>query len=202
MIAPTAEEVFVSYQSPVGPRVTHCRGTLIVSSLEVLRRQGHFERYLPLLPRECRDELLATMPTSWLSISLARQHYQACHDLQLSAPALDAIADEVGNRIATTFLATFLRSTRTVGGTPWHSLKQAHLLVPRVLQGGSVRIVKVGPKDARVETRGLSLLQVPYFARAFCTILKGAALMFTKSAYSRQLESKESDLHLALLSWV
>lgn len=192
----------MSYQSPIGPRVTHCRGTLIVSSLEVLRRQGHFARYATLLPSESREELLATMPTSWLPISLAAQHYRACNDLGLSLPALDAIADEVGNRVASTFLATFLRSTRNVGGTPWHSLKQADLLLPRVLQGGSMHIFKVGPKDARVETRGLSLLQIPYFSRAFCTILKGAALVFTKVAYSRQVGIVEPETHRVLLSWV
>lgn len=197
-----AEEVFVAYQSSAGAVVSHCRGTLIVSSLEVLRRQGHFERYVELLPSQLRDELLHTLPTSWLPIELAQRHYLACDALALSTRALDEMAHEVGERLSATFLATFLRTTRTVGGTPWLSLKQVPLLVPRVLQGGTVRVLKVGPKDARIEMRGLALVHIPYFARALCTFLKGAALIFSKTAYARQLETMELNTHVTLLSWV
>jgi len=196
------EEVFETYQSPAGAQVTHCRGTLIVSSLDALRRHGHYESYLQLLPEAFREELVHTLPASWVPVALAQEHYIACNALRLSTHAMDAIASDVTERVSATFLATFLRTARSVGANPWHALKQSHLLVPRVLQGGSIRIIKVGPKDARIETRGLSLFHIPYFSRAFCTFVKRAALVFTETAYARQLETTELNAHVALLSWV
>jgi hypothetical protein len=151
--------------------VTAVRSTLIQSSLNTLRKRGHFERYLGLLDVQHKATLLETLAPEWLSMEAATAHYAACDALALSQGELQEIGEDVGERIQGTFLGTLVRKARSVGLTPWILLGQFQRLWERLMQGGGVCLLKVGPKDCSVDVRGLALCDYAYFRAAFCGVV-------------------------------
>lgn len=148
-------------------RVTGVRGTLLVSSQQALRQAGHFDRYRENLPPTRRDELLEVIAASWVPTDLAEAHYAACEALSLNDAQLLEVGEHVGDRIQGAFMNTLTRALRNMGVTPWSLLGQFQRLWERLMQGGGVQVSREGPKDARVEIHGLSLVQYPYFRTAF-----------------------------------
>ena len=54
----------------------------------------------------------------------------------------------MGERIQGTFIGTLVQRARMVGLTPWVVVPQFERLRERLLQGGAMEVVKVGPKTA------------------------------------------------------
>jgi hypothetical protein len=194
--------VLVDYTSPDGAQVTHVRSTLIASSLQTLRELQYFDRYFERLPREHRDEILLALGPAWLPLETALAHYRACEALDLTEEQLGAIGTSVTTRLANTLIATFLRSTRAVGGSPWLSLEQSDRMWSRLMRGGAVRVTRRGPKEAMVEVTGLALFELRYFSLAFRSALLGGALLFSKTAYLREQGKRRPHAMVAILSWV
>lgn len=66
-----------------------------------------------------------------------------------------------------------------------------------------VRGERSRPKDALVETRGLPLSQFRSFRMAALGVLRGAAGMFAKTCYVRELPSRvNTEQLLVSVSWV
>jgi hypothetical protein len=97
----------------------------------------------------------------------------------------------VSRRIMGTFLGTLLRSGRSMGATPspWIPLRQYGRICDRLLEGGYHRVTEVGPKDALVETSGVPMFRYRYFRTATLGIMRGAAGMFAKTCFARELPS-------------
>ncbi|HEX6241330.1 MAG TPA: hypothetical protein VFZ61_10570 [Polyangiales bacterium] len=179
-------ETLISLPGAVAP-VTSIRSTLIQSSLNTLRKRGHFERYLLHLDPRHRPTLLETLAPEWLPIEVASAHYAACDALGLSAGELLEIGEDVGARIQGTFIATLVRKARTVGLTPWVPLGQFQRLWERLIQGGAVGLSKLGPKDCSVDVRLLPLCEYAYFRAAFCGVVaSGIKLGAGRSVHVRE----------------
>ena len=159
-------ETLIALPRVLGP-VTGVRSTLIQSSLDTLRRRGHFERYLQVLEGRHRATLLESLAPEWLPLEAATAHYTACDALELSTTELMEIGEDVGTRIQGTFIGTLVRSARSVGLTPWVPLAQFQRLWERLMQGGGVSLTKTGPKDCSVEIRMQPLFEYTYFRTAF-----------------------------------
>jgi hypothetical protein len=159
-------ETLIALPGVIEP-VRAVRSTLIQSSLDTLRRRGHFERYLALLDSRHRPTLLESLAPEWLSLDVAAAHYTACDALGLSSGELHEIGEDVGSRIQGTFIGTLVRKARTIGLTPWVPLAQFQRLWERLMQGGAVSVVKTGPKDCSVEIRSLALCDYDYFRAGF-----------------------------------
>lgn len=194
-------DTLVDYRSPESAQVTHVRSTLLASSVQTLQANGFLERYLEELPKAHHAELLAPQAPSWLGIELAELHYTACERMRLSPRELTLMSDSVVKSIANTMLATFLRSSRAIGGTPWHSLAQAERLYTRLMRGGSIRVTRRGPKEALIESRGCRLYKLPYYAAGYSMVFRAAALLFGNTAYARLLPASELE-HKVVLAWV
>src|SRR5688500_5052365 len=136
VMAGADSDTLVDYRSAEGALVSHVRSTLLASSIQTLQANGFMERYLTQLPKAYHAELQAPQAPSWLGIDIAEIHYTACEQMQLSKSELTLISEAVVKNIANTMLATFLRSSRALGGTPWHSLAQAERLYTRLMRGG------------------------------------------------------------------
>jgi hypothetical protein len=167
---PVNEEVLIPIAAVI-PSLTGVRSTLIQSSLNTLRRRGHFERYLELVDPLHKASLLETLAPEWLKVELAHAHYAACDALELSAHELLEIGEDVGDRIQGAFIGTLVRRARAVGLTPWVMIPQFGRLRERLLQGGSMQVSKVGPKDITVDMRVLPLCEYAYFRAAFCGVV-------------------------------
>jgi hypothetical protein len=197
-------EPIVDHRSAAGARVVHVRGALLVSSLQALREFGYFESYSANLPAEQREAILFCVANSWLPLELAMTHYGACDAMGLSDNELESVGAAVSQRIMGTFLGTMLRSGRSMGATPspWIPLRQYGRICDRLLEGGHHRVTEVGPKDALVETSGVPMFRYRYFRTATLGIMRGAAGMFAKTCFAKELRSAEPERIQVSLRWV
>jgi hypothetical protein len=178
-------EVILPFPEPDEP-LTGVRGTLLVSSLNTLRLRGHFDRYRALLPPKMETEVLTALASSWCSLDLARTHYATCDALQLSAEELVEIGQAVGNKVQSSFLGTVLRRARSSGlADPWLLLPHMDRIWARMFLGGGTSVLKTGPKDALVQLRNTSLLEIPYFRNAFVGVLQSPAQILSRKIYCR-----------------
>jgi hypothetical protein len=154
--------------------VTAVRSTLLASSIGALRSRGHFEAYLARLDPAYRDAVLAENRPAWFPIAVAVAHYDACDRLELSVEEIQLMGWSVGARIETTFLHALAKGAQALGVTPWKLLGNFERLWARVLQNGSVSVVRTGQKDGFVEVRGVPLARFQYFRVAFAGVVSRA----------------------------
>ncbi|MDB4989471.1 MAG: hypothetical protein JWN04_4649 [Myxococcaceae bacterium] len=196
------KKVIVDYHAPEGPTATQVRSTLLSSSVQTLRELGHFDNYVRLVPADVRDVILLTLAPTWLPVQVAVAHYAACEALQLTPSEMEYVGSAVAKRFMGTFLQTFVRSSRNVGGSPWVPIRQYGKLWSRIWQGGSVLVTEQGPKDALIESRGLPWGAGRYFSTAYMGVIRATGLMFASTVYVRAVKSSSPNTHLCNISWV
>jgi hypothetical protein len=198
-----AQEIIISHAKRIVP-ATHVRSTLIQSSLRTLTLRGHYDKYLGRLDPLYREIIVNTLGPCWLPIEVGIAHYGACDALRCEKDELLAIGEAVGDRIQGTFLKTLVHAARTAGINPWVVLKRFDRLWERLLQGGSVELVKIGPKDLIIDVREGYLPQFEYFRIAFCGVvstgikLSGATVVQVTS----RNWSKNGDRYSMHATWV
>ncbi|MFT3927488.1 MAG: hypothetical protein QM778_33450 [Myxococcales bacterium] len=200
---PESREIIIPHRRPIQP-TSGVRSTLVQSSLATLKTLGHYELYLELLNPVHRDTILSSIAASWLPLDVALAHYQACDDLRLTDSQLVAIGEAVGDRMQGSFMETLTRAARGMGVTPWLLLKRFDVLWDRLLQGGSIELTKVGPKDLTIEIRHASLPRYAYFRTAFCGVVRaGYKYVGVRAAYVRVADWNEAqDRFLMRAAWV
>jgi hypothetical protein len=188
-VAGSGAEVFVPFRAPpqklgVCARV---RTTLIVSSLQSLRKRDLYQRYIDLLPQEHHATVRSMIAGQWVPMRVAEAHYDACEALGFDRREVNAIGREVGDRIEGTFLATMVRMAGSVGATPWTALSYVDRLYDRVFAGGGgAGVFKLGPKDAEFHLVGIPLCRIPYFRSAMAGVVEVGAELFCAKAYAKE----------------
>jgi hypothetical protein len=184
--APGTGEVVLPFPGPPEKLgvATRIRTTLLVSSLQSLRRRGSLDDYMRLLPEEHHMTITSMIAGQWLPMAVGLAHYDACQALGISQPEVVAIGREVGDKIHGTFLATMVRMAGQVGATPWTGLSFVGRLFDRLFQGGGgVTVIKLAPKDARVQFLGMPVARVPYYRVAMTGVFEVGLDLFCKKAY-------------------
>jgi hypothetical protein len=189
-----------------GPRnriqpATAFRSTWVVSSINSLREQGHFDRYVALLP-DCREELLSSVAGIWLPIAVARAHYEACEALSLALDQQIAMGRAVGERARGSWLAPAIRAARAGGVSPWTILPQLDRLWRRAANGGAAAVFRMGPKEARAELVGCELLDVPYFRQGMRGVLLALGELFSRKLYVHETKSRRPGEAVLRMQWV
>ena len=198
-------EVVLDYVSPLGPNVTHMRGTLLVNSLDNLRTLGLYDRYLEALPPSHQEVIPYTIAASWIPIDIALIHYETCDAIGLSEEQLEKMGEMMATRVADTFLATVLRTTRNAGVESfWTALSQNHRLLERMYQGGGMAVLKTGPKDLILENTGLPVVTSRYWRQVYVYYMKAVSGLFTKVAYAKLVQPRVAHVHSIAVacSWV
>jgi hypothetical protein len=200
---PTATSI-LEFHSPEGPVVKHVRSTLISSSVQTLRENKLFDRYLTYLPKEFHEAVLLTIAPTWMPVEVAMAHYGSCDALNLAESELERIGESVSSRIMGTFLGTLVRSSRNVGATPLIPLRQYDRLLSRLMSGGSCIVKQTGPKDAVVQSHGVPMFEYRYFRVAYQGVVRGSIGMFAKKVLTRSLHGTGGNPHVAFtgVSWV
>jgi hypothetical protein len=162
--------------------VTRVRSTLILSSINQLRAAGHFDAYERRLPLAERSTILETVAPTWLDIATAEAHYQACDELGLEPAELLKLGQQVGMSLNKTLVGTLARVAQMSGVTPWQFFGQLERLWTRAFQGGAISVMRVGPKEALIDVRKLSLCQHAYFRHGFCGVLTSTASLVASRA--------------------
>ncbi|HEY3817248.1 MAG TPA: hypothetical protein VGL81_08765 [Polyangiaceae bacterium] len=201
MAARQAPEIVLPFPAPRNELgvATEVRTTLLVSSIQSLRKRGHVDAYLRHLPPKHHDTVQSMIAGQWAPIELGRAHYLACEALALPVSTINAIGREVGDRIEGTFLATLVRMAGNVGATPWTAFDQTQRLYDRVFRGGGGTCVsKLGPKDARIQIVGNAVGDVPYFSYAMAGVFEVGAELFCSKAYA-QVVTRECTPNMVVL---
>jgi hypothetical protein len=200
-----SEEVILPFPtSGALGEATQVRSTLLASSIASLKRHDLFDRYVALLSPEHRETVLSSVAGQWLPIAVGRAHYHACDQLGLT-PALQLqIGAEVSIKIHDTFLGVVIRTAKQAGVTPWLLLSRGHQMYSRVFDGGGgVRVIRYGPKEARADMVGVSLLSIPYLRNAVRGLYQAAISLFCVQAYVQEIARDAGPARIALrLSWV
>ncbi len=160
---PEQEEAIVPFrvprdQIPVG---SEFRVIWIQASLELLRENGLFDRYVKNLPEQFHQPLLHSIAGTWLPAQMCVEHYKACDALGVPMTQQVALGRAVAHRLQKTIFALGFRAAREAGVTPFTILKQFPANWEREWRGGGVGVFKVGPKDARIEIVGFTGAPIP-----------------------------------------
>jgi hypothetical protein len=123
----------------------------------------------------------------WLPCAVAVAHYEACDSLQLSPGDQLAIGAEVTHFAQTTVFSLTLRAAREAGITPWSCFALQPRLWRTAWVGGDVGVVRLGPKEARVEIVGWPCARIRYCRIAMRGMLTAQTELFCKKAYVAEL---------------
>jgi len=190
---PRTEEVFYPLGGAAGAtfeRVSHVRSTQIAASVLALRAKGYFERYLERLPASSHEQVLHSVPGTWLPIEVGVAHYRAAEALGLSPEQQFEMGCGVAERIQNGLLGTLVRMAKSAGVTPWTGLAYMPRLWERTLIGGAVAIYRLGPKEVRVECHGApDLAELAYFRNGFRGMFASSGALFCSKVYVHDLLS-------------
>jgi hypothetical protein len=157
-----AREIIIPRDPAAGP-VTAVRMVLLQSSLNQLRSHGYFERYQSFVDQDVLALLTSEIAPGWVPVDVARAHYDACDNLLLSPEQVVAIGSDVGGHLSDAVVVSPAKKSRDSDFDIWAALGPIHRLWARVYQGGSVKVVKLGPKEQLLESFGFSLDRSHYF---------------------------------------
>ena len=200
-----ARELICDHQSEGGATVTHVRGALLASSLQVLKDIEVFEQYRKLHPAAMHEPVLHALAMSWVPIDVAVAHYRACDALALSDAKMQTLAHSLSHRYSDSIFGTMLRTSRKAGiDGPWMALRAQGRFWDRMYLGGGVRADRTGPKDAILEQRGLPLADIPYFRNAHRLWLSSLGELLVRKLHIRLVRSTERGPHTMAFagSWV
>ena len=181
-----ADDIFMSLPARIDA-MRHVRSTLLISSFATLREAGYEEAYLRALPREHHAEILQSVAGVWIPMPTARAHYDACGTLGLSSERMFELGRSVAARVQGTLLGTVVRMTKNTGVTPWTVMPLFPRFWRRAFDGGGVRGVRLGPKEARLEMHQVELAESAYFRNAVRGLTVSVLELFCSRAYVREL---------------
>jgi hypothetical protein len=171
------------------PAVSKCRSTLLVSSIRAIRERGHFDAYDARLDPAFRDVVIPCIAGVWLPVEAAMAHYRAIDAVGLTAREQAALAEAVTERIGASVFSTVATLAKTSGVTPWTGLRHFQRFFERFFVGGGCSVIKVGPKDARIEVVGLPLAEIPYFVLGYRSLIETIGALFCNRLYVTTISS-------------
>jgi hypothetical protein len=168
-----------------------------------LKRAGHYDRYMTLLDPAVRDVLLQAVAGTWLPISIGLAHYRACDALGLQPDAEVEMGRATFEGTGAVIFGTITRLAKGSGVNPWSVLPHFQRFWDRAYDGGGLRIVKVGPKDARIEMQQCALADHRYFRNGIRGLVIGVFGMFTQRVYVKDVSGMRAAGGMAVRAqWV
>ena len=184
------------------PRLRHIRSTLLCSGLVELRARGFFDAYIKVLDPAVAPVLLEAVAGTWLPLRICMAHFTACEAVVPSAVAFE-IGGASGRRVQQSALSTLVRLATGAGASPWTVFANYGRLWSRIFDGGTVTIVKLGPKEATIDFSDVPIAQFSYFRNALRGTNEGALRLFAQSLYVRELSKFTTSTSVRYrVSWV
>lgn len=203
---PFHEELLVPFPPTLAdqPTVTHTRGTLILTSRKSLQRLGWFERYRAHLPQQHELTIASSTANSWLPLDVALAHYRAADAIGLTEDEQLAVGAAVVHALQKTFLGSVIRTAgKGAGVSPLPALEKFFHLYARSFKGGGGRMVRIGPKDVRVEFVGNPAAAIRYFRVAYRGFITAGCETFAQRVVTAELAAYGSPTSVAYrLAWV
>jgi hypothetical protein len=166
-------EILIPHTPTVLP-LTAVKNVFIQSSLVGLKANGYYDRYTKLIDPDVLSLLQSSLAPGWVPVEWATAHYEACEGLMLSAHELNTIGGQVGDRLQESVLVTSAKRVRDADFDMWDVMLSLHRMWGRLYQGVSVQVVKLGPREKLIETRGLSLFRFHYYRQTCLAAISAA----------------------------
>jgi hypothetical protein len=180
------------------PQATHCRGTLVLASRRTLQSSGHFDAYRAHLAPHVETAIASSVAGVWLPVEIGVAHYRACDLLALPEQEQLSLGAAVVHELQRTFIGTALRAAgRGIGVSPLVGLRQFFGVYARTIKGGGGRLLRIGPKDARVEFVGLPFADIRYFRVAYRGFIQAGCEFFAQRAIAAELDTYRSPTKVA-----
>jgi hypothetical protein len=181
---------------------TSVRSTVLLTSLQALRARGFYERYVSLLTPSSREEI-AALAGQWVPVSVAMAHYAACDGLELPEEEIVSIGASVGLVANRSTLSAVVRLAKEAGVTPWAPLGMIDKILGHSWVGGAITVIKIGPKDARLEWHEQPCAASRYFRLGFVGVLTELGGLFSSSPFVKMIEARSGDTFMSYrLQWV
>ena len=158
-------EIVFPFDKDIQP-CTAVRNVVIQSSLQQLQDNGYYDRYLKLIDPKLLEELMSSFAPGWTPIDLAHGHYSACEKLSLTQEEITKLGKRIGSRLQETALVSSAKRTRDADFDLWTAAGALYRMFPRLYQGGSCQVTKLGPKDKLIEFRSFALSRHRYYRLA------------------------------------
>ncbi len=166
---------------------TLVKSFLLMSSVRALREEGFYDRYAELLPKEHHAAVLNIAASTWLPVEHAVAHYEACNRLEMTPSKMLEMGLRVSKHAQGTFIKTIVSFVTSAGATPWTMLAQGRKMWERAWIGSGITIVKVGPKEARIEVVGCPCAPIPYFRSGSRGIFQSVTQLLCTRAYVAEI---------------
>jgi hypothetical protein len=183
------EEVIVPLPGHVTP-ARHARSTVLIGSVSSIRELGRFDEYLSHLPLAHQETLLGAVAGTWIAIDVALAHYEACDALHFSVDQQVQNGRVTFEKNRGTILGTIVKLAREGGVSPWNVLPLFQRFWDRSYDGGGVRVVKLGPKEARLELVAVRIVDSRYYRNALRGLVMGVTELFCNKAYVTETPGK------------
>jgi hypothetical protein len=177
-----ADETVLPLPTPL-VAARHARSTVLLGSMAVVREAGRFDEYSARLPAEHREMLLGAIAGSWIPIDAALAHYETCEALNLPVDQQVQNGKAVFDKTRGTLLGTMLRMARESGISPWNVIPYFQRFWERGYDGGGLTVVRLGPKEARMDIVAFRLCDCRYYRNAVRGLTVGVLELFCTKAY-------------------
>jgi hypothetical protein len=179
------------------------RSTWLASSLRSLRDRSLLEAYRAHLPARFHAPVLESVAGVWLPVEIAVAHYASLDALDIPPSTVFEMGREIQTHAQSIVAKLVLRTSRSVGVTPWAIFGEMRKLWDRTWRGGDFMIGKAGPKEAEIHIVGWSVAPSPYIRHAMRGVLDGLTGMFCTKPYVRDVPEKCTGLQLGYrIAWV
>jgi hypothetical protein len=199
-VARSDEDVILPFPTPRRP-ARHMRSTIVIGSIDAIRDANRFDTYAAALARETREPLLHAVAGTWIPLPTVLAHYAACDTCGFGPERAYANGRATYHRAGSSIYGTLTKMARGVGVTPWAFLGQLQRFWDRGYDGGSLRVVRVGPKEARVDVFDNPLTASPYYRGALRGMMMGAVELFCAKGFARELPGRPPDAVTFRVQW-
>jgi hypothetical protein len=185
------------------PPVKRVRGQWIASSLRAVRERGLMDKYLSQLPEEHHFTIRSTPVHEWLPAEVVVAHYAALDALALTQEDILAIGSSVVIHGHGKAIEVALRVIPTSLLNVFSVLAKADRLWDRAFDGGALAILRLGPKEARIDIIGLPFAHLTYPRVAIRGVITGVLRLLVKIVYVNDVTTFTTGNVLSYsVSWV
>jgi hypothetical protein len=175
---------------------------VLLASVASLRDEGLFDAYAAHLPRRAHENIIDNVAGVWVPLDDALEHYRACDTLGLNADEQATLGKLTFRRTKGTLLGTVVSLARGAGATPWTFFPQFQRFWSRGYDGGGVRVLRLGPKDARIDVVENDLCTSAYYRNALRGHVCEVVRLFAATATMRVRQGPRKDAVSMHAQWV
>lgn len=177
-----SDDLVLDFPKPIPP-LRHVRSTLVLGGLASISEAGLFDAYTELAPEEVRVAIQSSVAGMWLPVATVVAHYLACDRLGISSESAAQLGRRTFERMKGTLLGPAMSMAKGAGVTPWTLIPYFQRFWLRGNDGGGIRAVRLGPKEARIDIVSCPHFVSRYFRSACRGLGKGLLELVCQKAY-------------------